>query len=510
MRKIHLGILVLIVLALCFSPVQAIPEQATQRVIVHTTAPFEKGIFQQQGCTIVHELNEATAIECPEGVLIPNAELDEVLHILDTTSDAQIHADDVWDLNPSITGKGVVVAVLDTGVNYTHPELHPYTTGASLVLNGGIGGGKSFVSYTTSFNDDNGHGTHVSGIITADGDMDESAKGVAPDATVWMAKVCNSGGSCYTSDMVAAIEYVVNNDIAKIMSISIGGGGTVASACDYDYLATKINWAYNNGVVSAIAAGNDGRSKVSSPACASKAIAVAAVDSSDTRAHFSNYGNALKDHGVAAPGVSIYSTIPGNDYASWTGTSMATPHVGALAALMLQANSSLTPADVRFGIFNSADCLNNKYGTCPNIYIGFGRVDALAAVNSIDSGTTPPPLQPYLTISAEPSTITEGGSSIVTAITSDVPSSILVDFTTTLGNLNPTSCTLITGRCSVTFTSTMTGTAIITASAGGYTPGSTQVTVTAPSTCVKVPRTCNCDGICHKKESTTCGDCLDK
>jgi subtilisin family serine protease len=501
MRKIHIGILVLVILALCLPSVQAIPDQATQRLIVHTTAPFEKGVFQHQGCTIVHELNDATAIECPAGVFVPNAEPDEILQILDTTSDAQIHADDVWALSPSITGAGVVVAVLDTGVDYTHPELAPYSTGTAPVINGGIGGGKSFVRYTTSFKDDHGHGTHVSGIITADGVV-AAAKGVAPGATVWMAKVCDRKGSCYTSDMVTAIEYVVDNEIAKVMSISIGGGGTTDPNCDdNDYLAGKINWANQNGVVAVIAAGNGGTDVVESPACASTAIAVAAVDSTDTLAYFSSYGNGLMDHGVAAPGVSIYSTLPRNTYASWSGTSMATPHVSALAALMLQKTPGLSASDLRSGIFNSADCVQiNNYGSCPNIKIGFGRVNALVAVGG---GSSP---EPSLIVTASPSTITVDQTTTITATTSDGSSqSITFDITEGSGSLGASSCT--GASCTVLFTPSSPGSVTITASAAGYASGSTQVTVTDSSTCVKVPSKCNCDGVCHKKESPDCGDC---
>jgi hypothetical protein len=488
----------------CVPLVQAIPDQATQRVIAHTTSPFEKAIFKQSGCKIIHELKDATAIECPEGVFIPNAEPDKILHILDTDSDAQIHADDVWALNPSITGNGVVIAVLDTGVDYNHPELQPYTPGADPVFNGGIGGGKSFVSYTSDFYDDNGHGTHVSGIITAKG-INEQAKGVAPDATVWMAKVCDGGGSCYTTDMAAAIQYVVNNHIADVMSISIGGGGTRLSACDSDYLAAQINWAYTQGVVAAIAAGNSGNAKVGSPACASKAIAVAAVDDNNKLASFSSYGNALKDHGVAAPGVDILSTVPGGSYESWSGTSMATPHVAALAALMLQADSGLSAADLRSGIFQSADCLNDKYGTCPNIYIGYGRVDALAAVGPSE---TPLPT-PFLTIIANPSTITTEETSVIMAETSDKKSGVTISFSAPSNTLSSTTCdTSSYGSCSVLFTPTNVETATITASAVGYDIDSTQVLVTAPSTCVKVPAKCNCDGVCGKKESLSCADCL--
>jgi minor extracellular protease Epr len=506
MNSLKTILLVLVAFSLLFLPLaQAMPDTATQRVIVHTTSPFDKGIFQKQGCIILHELSDATAIECPKGVFIPNAEPDEILHILDTTSDAQIHADDVWSLDPSITGDGVVIAVLDTGVDYTHPELAPYVTTTLVTANGGIGGGMSFVSGSTSFLDDNGHGTHVSGIITADGEV-TLARGVAPDATVWMAKVCNSGGSCYTSDMAAAIQYVVEHDVARIMSISIGGGGTTASACDSDYLASKINWAYEQGVVSAIAAGNEGRPRVSSPACASKAIAVAAVDKFDTRASWSNYGKALIDHGVAAPGVSIYSTVPGNKYESWSGTSMATPHVSALMALMLQKDPSLTKENIRSRIFQSADCLDGRYGTCPNTYIGFGRVDAYQTVNF---GSTTP-TQPYLTVTANPTSITSAQTSLIAAMVSDSASGITITFEPS-ASLSAGSCdTNAGGSCSVTFTPSASGTFTITASADGYTSDTIQVTVTSgstPPTCTKVPRYCNCDGICGKNEAPECADC---
>jgi subtilisin family serine protease len=376
------------------------------RVIAHTNSFIDRTMFRIQGCKIIHELNDATAMECPEAVA-SNFETDEVYHVMDLQADKQIKADLVW---PSYNGTGTTVAVLDTGVDYNHPE-----------LKNSIAGGKSFVSYTTDYMDDYGHGTHVSGIITADG-VDADAKGVAPGAGIWMAKVCDSSGSCYSSDIATAIQYVVNNHIAKVMSISLGGGGTSGANCDSDYLASQINWAYSNGVVAVIAAGNSGNSIVSSPACASKAIAVAAVDSSDTLAYFSSYGNALKDHGVAAPGVNIYSSLPSNSYASWSGTSMATPHVSATVALILQKDNTLTPNQIRTKIFSSADCLNNKYGTCPNTKIGTGRVDAYAAVNSVSPPTT-------TTTTTIPSTTTI-----------PITTTTIITTTTTTTTIPPTKC----------------------------------------------------------------------
>jgi len=337
----------------------------SNRVIARTNSLTDRILFRLQGCKIIHELRDATAMECPEAIA-SRFEKDEVLHIMDLQADQQIGADKVWS---SYDGSGITVAVLDTGVDSNHQE-----------LSDSIAGGKSFVSYTTDYYDDHGHGTHVSGIITANG-VDANAEGVAPGAKVWMAKVCDANGSCYTSDIAAAIDYVVNgpdgipntgDEPAKIMSISLGGGGTTAANCDRDYLASKVNWAVSNGVTAIVAAGNTG-GIVSSPGCASGAISVGAVDKSNVRPSWSGSGSALK---IVAPGVSIYSSLPGNSYASWSGTSMATPHVSATVALMKQENPSLTDSQIKSILYSTAKDLGSVGW---DKYYGWGRVDAYNA-----------------------------------------------------------------------------------------------------------------------------------
>jgi len=347
----------------------------TERLIALTNSPFERALLRLKGCSIVHELSDSTAIECPIGLGLDNVVEDTVYTVMDSTSVPQINADDVHDMG--YTGEGVVVAVLDTGIDLDHPE---------LIDN--IAGGQSFVSYTTSYDDDAGHGTHVSGIITAPG-VDANAIGVAPDAGIWMAKVCDSGGSCYGSDIVAAIEYVVNNDIADIMSISLGGGGTTDENCDGDSLAAKVNWAVDNGVTVVVAAGNDGK-VVSSPACASGAIAVGAVDSNDDVPYWSGRGKALD---IVAPGVSIYSSVPGG-YDYYSGTSMSCPHVSGVVALLRSVDSTLTDSAVKDAMYTTATPVNKCYQAtyrgpfatveeveCTTDMTGAGVVDALGAVN---------------------------------------------------------------------------------------------------------------------------------
>jgi subtilisin family serine protease len=362
MKKLFaLAILIILLLPLAIAQ----PSGKRTRLIAHTTFLPEKILLRLKGCSIIHELNDATAIECPEEIVssLKNVEEDKIYHIMDLEADQQINADKVWALD--YNGSGIRVAVLDTGIDSNHPE-----------LSDSIEGGKSFVTYTSSFEDDNGHGTHVSGIITANGDVDAKAKGVAPDAKIWMAKVCDASGSCYSSDIAAAIEYVVNNKIARIMSISLGGGGTSKANCDSDYLAKKVNWAVDNGVTVVAAAGNTG-GKVSSPACASKAIAVGAVDKNDVRPSWSGSGNALD---IVAPGVNIYSTLPNNNYASWSGTSMATPHVSAVVALLLQANPALTDSQIKEALYKTAKDLGSAGW---DRFYGWGRVDALAALKYV-------------------------------------------------------------------------------------------------------------------------------
>lgn len=345
-------------------------DKNTKHLIAHTTSAIDKVKYQLQGCKIVNELDDAIAIECPKGIAdkLDNVEEDKLLQIMDLQADYQIGADSAW--NAGFDGSGITVAVLDTGVDVSHPELKD-----------SIAGGKSFIRSSRNYLDPNGHGTHVSGIITANGvggsdyNGQKLSKGVALGSKIWMGKVCSASGSCRTSDIAKGIEYIVKNRISKVISISIGGGGTTASNCDGDYLASKVNWAVNNGVTVVVAAGNNGAS-VSSPGCASGAIAVGAVDKSDVRASFSGIGNALD---IMAPGVSIYSSTPGNTYASWSGTSMATPHVAAAIALMQQKNNSLGDSDIKNILYDTA--VNPDWDP---YYYGHGRINVSAAIAAVN------------------------------------------------------------------------------------------------------------------------------
>ncbi|OGJ17889.1 hypothetical protein A3K73_04415 [Candidatus Pacearchaeota archaeon RBG_13_36_9] len=364
-------------------------EISTKRVIANTTGFIDRLVFRIRGCKTVHKLNDATAMQCPsEKVSKLKVKEDKLFYITDVGANLQIRANDVWELG--YTGSGVTVAILDSGIDLDNSELVD-----SIV------GGEGF-GYPT-YEDDHGHGTHVAGIITANG-VDEYAKGVAPDAKVWIAKVCDYEGYCYESDIIAAIEYIVDNNIAEIISMSLGGDGTSGVDCDEDYVAEKVNWAVDKGVTVVAAAGNAG-GFVSTPACASKAIAVGAVDKyNDLRADWSGTGLALD---IMAPGVSIYSTISyygADGYDSWSGTSMATPHISAAVALLKQVNPSLTDAQIKDALYKTAKDLGTPGW---DRYYGWGRVDILAAVNNYINQTVPEEPEPPVPPEPEPPEPTE-------------------------------------------------------------------------------------------------------
>ncbi len=279
-----------------------------------------------------------------------------------------ISADAAWDVTQG--SASTVIAVIDTGVDYTHPDLAP-----NMVQ------GYNFVANNTNPYDDNGHGSHVSGIAAAAGNNGYGVAGVDWNAKVMPLKVLDAQGSGYDSDVARAIRYAADNG-ADVISMSLGGGGYSQTLQD------AINYAYDKGVVIVAAAGNDGTNLISYPAAMDNVISVAALDSSDNLASFSNYGQGLD---ISAPGVAIYSTVPGG-FATYSGTSMATPVVSGAAALVRGRHPDRSPGDIAQMLFNSATDLGaGGYDTT----FGYGKVNAYGALDG-SSGVPPeqPPTQP--------------------------------------------------------------------------------------------------------------------
>ncbi|MCD4829580.1 MAG: S8 family serine peptidase [Candidatus Cloacimonetes bacterium] len=330
-----------------------------------------------------------------------------------------VNADDVW--SQGYTGSGVLVAVIDTGVNYNHQDL------ANHVWNGGTSypyHGYDFYNDDNNPMDDDGHGTHCAGTVAGDGTAG-SQTGMAPDATIMALKVLSSSGSGYESDVWDAIQFAVTNG-ADIISLSLGWQH--AWGPDRSTWRDEFVNALTAGLVAAVAAGNEGDDQGDYPIpdnvrtpgdCPppwlhpdqtltggiSAVVCVGASDSSDNIAYFSSLGpctwsgiTGYNDYAsgiqlirpdVNAPGVSIksldYSSNTGYE-SGWNGTSMATPCVAGIMALMLSKDITLTPAAIdQYLETNSVPQTANKSNT-----YGSGRVDALATINAIPAGTDPP------------------------------------------------------------------------------------------------------------------------
>lgn len=284
---------------------------------------------------------------------------DKLVFISLEQSGPQIHAPGVH--LQGMNGFNVSVCIVDTGIDDSHPAL-PALIHQINMLN------QSAPAF-----DDHGHGTHVAGIVAS---RDPTYLGIAPGANLMAAKVLNGTGYGLSSDVIAGIEWCVVNN-ASVINLSLGSDAYVSN-CDLDPVAIAGNLAADAGVFVVAASGNDGYGNaISSPACGSQVIAVGAVSKSDERTAFSNEG-ALLD--VVAPGVGIISTFPGGLFTGMSGTSMASPHVAGVAALLLQNNSELSPQDVADALFASAKDLG--VGGFDTVF-GNGRVDALGAYHEL-------------------------------------------------------------------------------------------------------------------------------
>ncbi|MEC8422728.1 MAG: S8 family serine peptidase, partial [Myxococcota bacterium] len=237
------------------------------------------------------------------------------------------------------------VAVIDTGVDSTHPDLNVVSgRDADMVCNSG--------GDCADGGDPQGHGTHVAGTIGAAADG-SGVVGVAPGVPIHDVRVLGADGSGYVSDILAGIEYVLDNPEIRVVNMSLGG--PAGSALDGE-LDEAIRRMEDAGVVVSIAAGNeaqDTRNVV--PAGLDRGIVVSAYDASagdNGWAFFSNYGDAVD---IAAPGVGIVSTWPGGDVAALDGTSMAAPHVAGAAAVYLALHPDKGPGQVRSAIVSTAE-----------------------------------------------------------------------------------------------------------------------------------------------------------
>ncbi len=286
-----------------------------------------------------------------------------------------IDAPAAWNIT---TGSpSVVVAVLDTGIDYTDCDLaaniwtNPYENEDGFV---GDVHGYNFVDNSGDAMDDNSHGTHVSGTIGAVGNNGQGVAGVNWSVSLMDLKFLNSDGSGYLSDAIRAIDYATMMRTQYHVNVRVinssWGGGDYSAALD-----AAIRAAGDAGILFVAAAGNSGTNNDVTPQypanyADANVISVAAIDQNENLASFSCYGATTVD--IAAPGVSIYSTVPGNRYAIYSGTSMATPFVSGVAALCWAADPNATVAQVRNAILNGA----NKVASLTGKVASGGVLDA--------------------------------------------------------------------------------------------------------------------------------------
>lgn len=335
---------------------------------------------------------------------VKNIDQVKIYHINLMDSVPLIGADKIWNgsypggqPNVGFTGKGVKIGIIDTGIDYTHSDL-----GGCFGPSCHVAGGYDFVNKDHDPMDDMGHGTHVADIAAGKG----TPKGVAPDATLFAYKVCDSNGNCETSNILAAIERSIDpnqdkdfSDHMNVINISLGGEGNPE-----DSQSTAVNNAVKAGIVVVVSAGNSGpwENSIGSPGTAKDAITVGASDKNDKYASFSsrglvtwkkangNQGIELKPD-IMAPGVDICAARWGQAFAqegkscsnddkhiAISGTSMAAPHVSGEAALILEKNPDWSPLEIKAAIKWGAIKIENT-GYDYQIQ-GNGRIVATAAI----------------------------------------------------------------------------------------------------------------------------------
>jgi len=270
----------------------------------------------------------------------------------------KVRAPEAWALSQ---GQGVLIAVLDTGTDYTHPDL-------SGKVRTDIDW--DFVNNDSDAQDNNGHGTHVSGIVAAATNNSIGVAGLGWDASILPLKVLDSEGNGKTSQLISAIYYAADHG-ARVINMSLGGRPD--DPC-FSGLQAAVDYAYRRGVLLVAAAGNNGANRTVFPANCAHVLGVAATTSSDSRAWFSNYADHVS---VAAPGDDIYSTLRYGGYGYMDGTSMATPFVAGLAALVYARFPTYTPDQAASAILDNAQDLGS---TGWDADYGCGRIDAFQAL----------------------------------------------------------------------------------------------------------------------------------
>ena len=348
---------------------------------------------------------------------------------------ADMQIPEAWDVTK---GEGIIVAVIDTGVDITHPDL-----ATNILINSGEDGldvngnekrtnyvdddndgyvdnwmGWNFVNNNNDARDGNGHGTQTAGIIAAQMDNTQGMSGIAPNARIMTVKALDDFGFGTYSQVAEAIIYAVDHG-AKV--INLGFGGTA----DSELLLAATDYAYNHGVVVVAAGGNTGTQTLIYPAANPNVIGVSALDENLNAATFSSYSASIR---ISAPGVGIYSTAPNGNYTPMSGTSMSAAQVSGVAALLATQPQFNTPVTLRDALFKTASDLGEP-GL--DIHYGYGLVRAFDALNYVP-GNTPstPTASPTPNGSITPTTTPEDTGVV---IMTDANNALITNYATSCG-----------------------------------------------------------------------------
>lgn len=259
--------------------------------------------------------------------------------------------------NEHLSGKNISIAILDTGIDVNHEDLE-------------IQGGVSYISDTSPYEDDNGHGTHIAGIINAKNN-NIGVSGVAPGSSIYSVKVLDKKRSGSYDNVVKGINWSIDHHM-DIVVMSLGG------MKESEELSKAVKKAKNAGIVLVSAAGNYGftnKDFITYPAKYSEVISVGSIDKNNKRWLNSSMG---KDLDVMAPGVDILSTSPNDEYSQMDGTSMSAAYVAGAVALLLEKEPSLTPQEVKDLLKSNCIPLGDKFE------YGSGLIDIVSSISEIN------------------------------------------------------------------------------------------------------------------------------
>lgn len=351
--------------------------------------------FEKKGIKVIEKYKTIPGfyIELPKNKIYSMAELNIVTDInlnqpvsgFLNDSIPIIKANEVWD--QGVTGSGVKVCVVDTGIDYNHPALKDKVIAQIDTINN-----------DSDAMDDNGHGTHVAGAIASN---DSNYRGVAPGASLLIAKSLDANKKGDYRSIIQGIDWCVWRG-ADVINLSLGSDKKYSKSCNNNALAYVVNRiVYDYDIIFSISAGNDGKKGMASPGCASQAIAVGAIDKSGYVSWWSSRGSEMD---ILAPGVNVSSLYLNNKFASGNGTSFSAPQVSGGIALMLEAMPEATNRMIKQALYTTTNttvgcsecgyywkgtCQRPRINECTQSDAGAGIMDLSKAISSLKSMPIP-------------------------------------------------------------------------------------------------------------------------